>query len=150
MTDNNPIRAAVREAIWRERSCGYPDDTLAAAAMQAHVKALEKAGWILLPPSAAPRAPDARPEAGRGRRDTAWRGNRVMATGAFWTPERVAQLRTAWETTLTAAQIGERLGCTKCAVIGKANRLGLTSRDSFRYLLAYHATSRRLRQRPQS
>lgn len=42
----------------------------------------------------------------------------------FWTPERVRILRTLWGT-IPARVIGERLGVTKNAVIGKANRLGL-------------------------
>lgn len=50
MADNNPIRAAVRSAIAHARTCGYPNDELAKAAMTAHVLALEAAGWTLVPP----------------------------------------------------------------------------------------------------
>ncbi len=47
----------------------------------------------------------------------------------FWTPERMDELSRLWPTRLTAAQIGQHMGCTKMAVIGKANRMGLTPRD---------------------
>lgn len=44
-----------------------------------------------------------------------------------WTPERVELLKQMWGNGLTAAQIAEKLGgITRNAVIGKANRLGLS------------------------
>lgn len=46
---------------------------------------------------------------------------------AGWTEERVSRLKELWGTGMTAAQIAEQLGnVTRNAVIGKANRLGLS------------------------
>lgn len=48
-----------------------------------------------------------------------------------WTEERTALLKTLWLQGQTASQIAERLGgVTRNAVIGKAHRLGLSSRPS--------------------
>ncbi len=48
-----------------------------------------------------------------------------------WTEERTTLLRTLWLQGQTASQIAERLGgVTRNAVIGKAHRLGLSSRPS--------------------
>lgn len=49
-----------------------------------------------------------------------------------WTDERIALLRTSWESGMTASQIAEALGegVTRNAVIGKAHRLGLEARPS--------------------
>jgi GcrA cell cycle regulator len=49
-----------------------------------------------------------------------------------WTDERIAILKTGWESGMTASQIAEKLGegVTRNAVIGKAHRLGLESRPS--------------------
>jgi GcrA cell cycle regulator len=48
-----------------------------------------------------------------------------------WTDERTNLLRTLWLQGQTASQIAERLGgVTRNAVIGKAHRLGLSSRPS--------------------
>ncbi|MBM3489966.1 MAG: GcrA cell cycle regulator [Alphaproteobacteria bacterium] len=45
-----------------------------------------------------------------------------------WSEERVTVLRELWTTGFSARQIADRLGegCTRNAVIGKANRLGLS------------------------
>lgn len=53
----------------------------------------------------------------------------ARAAASFWNPERVSELARLWGLRITAADIGSRLGCTKMAVIGKANRLGLPPRD---------------------
>ncbi|PJK29262.1 GcrA family cell cycle regulator [Minwuia thermotolerans] len=46
---------------------------------------------------------------------------------AGWTEERVVRLRELWGSGMTAAQIADELGdVTRNAVIGKANRLGLS------------------------
>lgn len=45
-----------------------------------------------------------------------------------WTPEKVALLTQLWNTGLSAAEIGLKLGCNKNTVIGKAHRLGLKKR----------------------
>lgn len=47
-----------------------------------------------------------------------------------WTPETVDALRRMWAEGLTSAQIAERLGITRNAVCGKANRIGVAARPS--------------------
>jgi GcrA cell cycle regulator len=48
-----------------------------------------------------------------------------------WTDERIEQLRDLWNDGASASDIAEVLGdVTRNAVIGKAHRLGLTSRPS--------------------
>lgn len=48
-----------------------------------------------------------------------------------WTEERIAKLRSLWESGATASQISEALGgVSRNAVIGKAHRLGLKARPS--------------------
>jgi len=48
-----------------------------------------------------------------------------------WTDERIEMLKQLWGQGLTASQIAERLGgVSRNAVIGKAHRLGLSSRPS--------------------
>ena len=42
-----------------------------------------------------------------------------------WTEEKVSKLKELWGSGLTTSQIGEQLGYSKNAVIGKAHRLGL-------------------------
>ena len=51
-----------------------------------------------------------------------------MAEGFEWTPERITALMALWEEGLTTSVIGERLGITKNAVVGKVHRLGLPKR----------------------
>jgi GcrA cell cycle regulator len=51
-----------------------------------------------------------------------------VATEKEWTPERTAALIALWDEELSTAEIGRRLGVTKNAVIGKANRLDLPQR----------------------
>ena len=45
-----------------------------------------------------------------------------------WTPERTGALIAFWNDGLTASEIGDRLGVTKNAVVGKAFRLDLARR----------------------
>ncbi|MDJ0948777.1 MAG: GcrA family cell cycle regulator [Alphaproteobacteria bacterium] len=45
-----------------------------------------------------------------------------------WTEERVERLQQLWEAGVGTAEIGERLGMTKNAIIGKAHRIGLKPR----------------------
>jgi len=45
-----------------------------------------------------------------------------------WTEERVERLTQLWEAGVGTAEIGERLGMTKNAIIGKAHRIGLKAR----------------------
>ena len=47
-----------------------------------------------------------------------------------WTSYSISYLRTAWERGDPASAISKFLGRTKSAVIGKAHRLGLSSRDT--------------------
>ncbi|RMF09448.1 MAG: global cell cycle regulator GcrA-like protein [Alphaproteobacteria bacterium] len=49
-----------------------------------------------------------------------------------WTEERIERLKTLWEKGLSASQIASELGegVTRNAVIGKAHRMGLSSRPS--------------------
>ena len=48
-----------------------------------------------------------------------------------WTDERINQLKTMWESGMTASQIADELGgVSRNAVIGKAHRLGLQARPS--------------------
>ncbi len=47
-----------------------------------------------------------------------------------WTPERIAELQKLWQEGLSTAEIGRQLGISKNAVVGKAHRLGLSSRPS--------------------
>jgi GcrA cell cycle regulator len=46
-----------------------------------------------------------------------------------WTDESVEILRTMWLEGRSAREIGDRLGMTRNAVIGKANRLGLSHKS---------------------
>ena len=47
-----------------------------------------------------------------------------------WTPELVKELEKLWKKGLTTMEIGNQLGLSKNAVVGKAHRLGLESRPS--------------------
>ncbi len=64
----------------------------------------------------------------------------------FWTPERVETLTKLWNEGLYASDIGKTLGCTRNAVIGKANRLNLPARDQrlFRRVVK-HGKGRKLK-----
>lgn len=47
-----------------------------------------------------------------------------------WTAEKIATLMALWDEGLTTSDIGDRLGITKNAVVGKVHRLGLPKRGS--------------------
>ena len=47
-----------------------------------------------------------------------------------WTPTRISALIGLWNEGLSTSRIGERLGITKNAVVGKVHRLGLPKRGS--------------------
>ena len=47
-----------------------------------------------------------------------------------WIPQRVSALIALWNEGLSTSVIGERLGVTKNAVVGKVHRLGLPQRGS--------------------
>lgn len=47
-----------------------------------------------------------------------------------WTPAEVEELRALYGAGLSASQIGNKLGFTRSAVIGKANRLGLGRKNA--------------------
>lgn len=48
--------------------------------------------------------------------------------GDGWTPERDAELKRLWNLGWTASKIGEKMGCTRNAVIGRSRRMGLVRR----------------------
>ncbi len=48
----------------------------------------------------------------------------------IWTPEAISELGTLWLEGLPSAEIAERLGMSKNAVVGKAHRLGLPPREN--------------------
>ncbi len=47
-----------------------------------------------------------------------------------WTPDRDAQLRNLWDAGVTGTEIGNRMGITKSAAIGRVHRLKLAPRVS--------------------
>jgi len=47
-----------------------------------------------------------------------------------WTPELVKELKRLWNKGLTTVEIGNQLGLSKNAVVGKAHRLNLEARPS--------------------
>ena len=47
-----------------------------------------------------------------------------------WTPELIKDLKKLWNKGLTTVEIGNRLGMSKIAIVGKAHRLGLEGRPS--------------------
>lgn len=62
---------------------------------------------------------------------------------SFWTAERVKLLTKMWKEDVYASVIAKRLGCTKNAMIGKANRLHLPARDhrTFNRVVKLHKRS---------
>ena len=61
-----------------------------------------------------------------------------------WTDENVGVLKALWSEGRSAREIGDKLGMTRNAVIGKANRLGLTHKAASRSAARGRATERRL------
>jgi GcrA cell cycle regulator len=53
-----------------------------------------------------------------------------MPKASPWTEERLATIRAEWATGASTAEIGRRMGITKNAVVGKARRMGLPSREA--------------------
>jgi GcrA cell cycle regulator len=53
-----------------------------------------------------------------------------MSGPSPWTEERLAMLRAEWASTASTAEIGRRMGISKGAVVGKAHRMGLPSREA--------------------
>lgn len=47
---------------------------------------------------------------------------------SVWTEERISELRRLWDEGVYAKDIGERMGCSKSAILGKASRLGFPQR----------------------
>jgi GcrA cell cycle regulator len=52
---------------------------------------------------------------------------RLPASNATWTPERIEQLRSCVGSGMTCSQIAAAIGVSRNAVIGKIHRLGLSS-----------------------
>lgn len=57
-------------------------------------------------------------------------GNRASRprNGGLWSDEQTTLLERLWKEGLTASQIGDRIGVSRCAVLGKVHRLGLRGR----------------------
>ena len=51
-----------------------------------------------------------------------------MTNVAFWTDEKVGELTRLWDIGKTGSEIAKELSCSRSAVLGKANRLGLPPR----------------------
>ena len=54
----------------------------------------------------------------------------IKKGGFDWNDEAIAKLRELWTSNLTRVEIGRALGVSKCAIIGKAQRLGLPPRGA--------------------
>ncbi len=56
----------------------------------------------------------------------------LSAPGSIWTDERVSELCQFWDDGYSASAIADKLGngISRCAVLGKAHRLELTSREN--------------------
>ena len=54
----------------------------------------------------------------------------VTDSGITWTDAEVAKLRELWATSLSAQQIGRKIGRGKDSILGKVHRLGLPKRAS--------------------
>lgn len=71
---------------------------------------------------------------------------RVASIRAGWTAERVALLKKRWAKGASANEIARELGgISRNGVIGKANRIGLPSRDSAACTRARHAQDKAAR-----
>ncbi len=72
---------------------------------------------------------EAKPREAEG---TSWEGPSVArlqnAMSEEWTPLRISALIALWNEGLSTSEIGNRLGITKNAVVGKVHRLGLPKR----------------------
>ncbi len=53
-----------------------------------------------------------------------------MSGNFDWDDSAIARLRALWTEDLPTAEIGRRLGVSKCAIVGKAHRLDLPARPS--------------------
>jgi len=69
-----------------------------------------------------------------------------MAVYTWWTEDRVGLLKKLWDEGISAGHIGLRMGCTRNAVLGKVDRLGLPRRQTT-YRLAGAFAQRRRRQK---
>jgi GcrA cell cycle regulator len=49
---------------------------------------------------------------------------------SIWTPDLIAEMSRLWRDGMPTAEIGRRLGISKNAVVGKADRLGLPGRPN--------------------
>lgn len=65
-----------------------------------------------------------------------------------WTDEQVDLLKRLWGEGISASQIGDRIGCSRNAVIGKVTRMRLASRKTTRRLDGFAARPKRAAKRP--
>ena len=67
-------------------------------------------------------------------------------TDRFWTDEKEKLLAKLWEQDLSAREMAAQLGCTRNAVLGKANRLGLPYKQKPN--TAKHKPAKRFKPKP--
>ena len=54
----------------------------------------------------------------------------AQAAGSVWTDGRLEQLKSLWSKGLSITQIGQEIGVSRNAVVGKVHRMGLPKRQS--------------------
>ena len=54
----------------------------------------------------------------------------AQAAGSVWTDDRLEQLKSLWSKGLSITQIGQEIGVSRNAVVGKVHRMGLPKRQS--------------------
>jgi GcrA cell cycle regulator len=69
----------------------------------------------------------------------------MLRTSGAWTEERVAKLKELWAQGLSGQQIAREFGCTRCAILGKIHRMGL-SRGGVVHAAKNAANERKARQ----
>ena len=54
----------------------------------------------------------------------------AQAAGSVWTDDRLEHLKSLWSKGLSITQIGQEIGVSRNAVVGKVHRMGLPKRNS--------------------